>query len=99
MYARNQCQTSLKSTTSSNLTDPGWAAVRTGTGMVLETPAPVNVAGREATGKDCGVAVAIPQGHSWAPPLSNGTTVNVGTLPAAPPPSALCGPAGRLVAS
>ena len=74
-------------------------AVRTGTGMVLETPAPVDVAGREATAKDCGVTVAIPQGHSWAPPLSNGITGNVGTLPAAPPQSASGGPAGRLVAS
>jgi hypothetical protein len=36
--------------------------------------------------KDCGVVVAIPQGHSWAPPLSNGTTANVGTLQAAPSP-------------
>ena len=99
MYARNQCQTSLKRPTSSNLTDRGWVAVRTGTGVVLETPAPVDVAGREATGKACGVAVAIPQGHSWAPPLSNGVTGNVGTLPAAPPRSAPGEPAGRLVAS
>jgi hypothetical protein len=34
--------------------------------------------------KACGVAVARPQGHSWAPSLSNGATVNVGTLPEAP---------------
>lgn len=27
----------------------------------------------------CGVAVARPQGHSWAPNLSNGLKVNVGT--------------------
>gem|GEM_PF-4918983 len=54
----------------------------------------------EATVKVCGVAVAIPQGHSWAPPLSNGTTVNVGTLPVAPPWPAFSGrPAGKLVAS
>jgi hypothetical protein len=45
------------------------------------TPTPVDVAGREATVKACGVTVARPQGHSWAPTLSNGATVNVGTLP------------------
>ena len=35
---------------------PGWG-----------TPGPACVVGREATVKDCGVAVARPQGHSWAP--------------------------------
>jgi hypothetical protein len=51
-----------------------------------ETSWPVNVAGREATVKVCGVAVAKPQGHSWAPTLSNGLGVNVGTIPMAPFP-------------
>jgi hypothetical protein len=37
-----------------------------------ETSWPVNVAGWEAMVKVCGVAVAKPQGHSWAPTLSNG---------------------------
>jgi len=29
-------------------------------------------AGREATVKACGVAVAMPQGHSWAPNSTSG---------------------------
>jgi len=29
----------------------------------------------------CGVAVAMLQGHSWTPTLSNGWKVNVGTIP------------------
>jgi hypothetical protein len=45
---------------------------------------------REATVKACGVAVAMPQGHSWAPNPSNGHRVNVGTVLAVPP----CRPAG-----
>ena len=36
--------------------------------------------------KNCGVAVAMLQGHSWAPTLSNGSGVNVGTTPAVPDP-------------
>jgi hypothetical protein len=43
-----------------------------------------DVAGREATVKVCGVAVAMLQGHSWAPTLSTGSRVNVGTTPAVP---------------
>ena len=39
----------------------------------------------EATVNACGVAVAMPQGHSWAPPLSNGREVNVGTILVVPP--------------
>ena len=35
--------------------------------------------------KFCGVAVAMLQGHSWAPTPSNGWRVNVGTIPSAPP--------------
>jgi hypothetical protein len=34
--------------------------------------------------KVCGVAVARPQGHSWAPNPTNGSGVNVGTIPTAP---------------
>jgi len=33
----------------------------------------VKSADREATVKGCGVAVAMLQGHSWAPTLSNGS--------------------------
>ncbi len=32
----------------------------------------------------CGVAVARPQGHSWAPTPSKGSGMNVGTTPAVP---------------
>lgn len=45
----------------------------------------VDVAGREATVKVCGVVVAKLQGHSWAPTPSNGSRVNVGTIPMVPP--------------
>ena len=37
--------------------------------------------------KACGVVVAMLQGHSWAPTPSNGSRVNVGTIPAAPSPA------------
>ncbi len=77
---------SQEQTTSSNLTDLGWAAARTST-IVGGTPWPVDVAGREATPNACGVGVAKPQGHSWAPHLSNGSRVNVGTIPAVPSPA------------
>jgi hypothetical protein len=32
----------------------------------------------------CGVAVAMLQGHSWAPTPSNASRVNVGTIPTVP---------------
>ena len=44
-----------------------------------------HVADREATVNGCGVAVAMLQGHSWAPIPSNGLRVNVGTIPMVPP--------------
>jgi hypothetical protein len=37
--------------------------------------------------KGCGVAVAMLQGHSWAPTPSKGSGVNVGTIPAVPFPA------------
>jgi hypothetical protein len=37
--------------------------------------------------KACGVAVARPQGHSWAPHPSNGSRVNVGTTRLVPLPA------------
>ena len=71
--------------TSSNLADRGWAAARTRTTSLCgELLGRFRFAGREATPKVCGVGVARPQGHSWAPPLSNGPMVNVGTTPAVP---------------
>ena len=45
---------------------------------------PVDVAGQEATVKDCGVAVARLQGHSWAPTPSKGSRGNVGTASLVP---------------
>lgn len=50
------------------------------------TPGLGDVAGREATVNACGVAVAMLQGHSWAPTPSIGSAVNVGTIPAVPDP-------------
>jgi hypothetical protein len=57
--------------TSSNLADLGWAAARTRL-LGRGTLGPVDVAGREATVKVCGVVVAMRQGHSWAPNSTNG---------------------------
>jgi len=34
--------------------------------------------------KACGVAVAMLQGHNWAPTPSNASRVNVGTIPMVP---------------
>jgi hypothetical protein len=90
-------------TTSSNLADLGWAAARTRPMRVGELLGPVDVAGREATMKVCGVVVAMRQGHSWAPPWTSGHAVNVGTVPAVPHPLVF-GPVGgkarrRLMAS
>jgi hypothetical protein len=48
------------------------------------TPWPVDVAGREAARKYCGVRAAMPRGHSWAPNSLNGFAVNMGTIPVAP---------------
>lgn len=87
VYARNQrLNASQEQTTSSNLTDVGWAAVRTRVNRHGELLRSVDVADREATLKACGVGVARPQGHSWAPHPSNGPMVNVGTKPMAPYP-------------
>ena len=47
----------------------------------------VRFAGREAMVNVCGVAVAMLQGHSWAPTLLNGSRVNVGTIPTVPDPA------------
>ena len=54
-----------------------------------------DVAGREATVKACGVAVAMLQGHSWAPTPSNGSGVNVGTIPPVPFPGSSRLPGGK----
>src|SRR3954449_455294 len=62
------------------------------------TPGLGDVAGREATVKACGVAVAMLQGHSWAPTPSNGSGVNVGTIPPVPSRAAASCPAGKRIA-
>ncbi len=54
--------------------------------VVRGTPGLGDVAGREAMVKVCGVAVAMLQGHSWAPTPSIGSAVNVGIIPAVPDP-------------
>jgi hypothetical protein len=86
----NQCQSLLSDRTDPNLVDMGRVAARTRTKRV--TPEPGVVAGWEATRKDCGVLVAMLQGQSWAPPLSTGCVVNVGTV--REPPSPLASQAG-----
>jgi hypothetical protein len=64
---------SQERTTSSNLTDMGWVAVRTRAvtngELFGRSMSPV----REAMAKACGVAVAKPQEQSWAPNLSSGS--------------------------
>jgi hypothetical protein len=86
VYVRNQRHNaSQERTTSSNLTDQGWDAARTRVGG--ELLGRFDVADREATVKGCGVAVARPQGHSWAPTPTNGLMVNVGTTSGGPSPT------------
>lgn len=67
----NQCMNaSQECTTSPNLTDLGWNAVRTCVnGELLRL---VDVAGREVMVNACGVTMTRPQEHSWVPNLSNG---------------------------
>ena len=73
-------------TTSSNLADLGWVAVRTRDhwrGKLLDR---YKVAEREAVRNVCGVRTAMLQGQSWAPNPSNGLTVNMGTTLVLPNP-------------
>ena len=90
MYVRNQRP---KAPQDSQRLEPGGSGPRSNAhphsnGMWV-TPWPVDVAGREATVNVCGVAGAMLQGHSWAPTLSNGWKVNVGTIPPAPLPASI----------
>lgn len=89
MYVRNQrLKASQEKTTSSNLTDLGWVATRTrGTAVLWGTLWSVDVADWEAVVKACGVTMARLQGYSWAPTLSKGSGVNVGTTPRVPSPA------------
>ncbi len=87
VYARNQRLNAPQAKpTSSNLADLGWAAVRTRL-PCEELPDRIMSSAGEATVKNCGVAVARPQGHSWAPPPVHRFGVNVGTTPMAPFPT------------
>ncbi len=85
-YVRNQ---RLNASQESHQLEPGGSGLgssahRDGVRVVPGTSGPGDVAGREAAVKVCGVAAAMLQGHSWAPTPSNGSTVNVGTIPAVP---------------
>ena len=64
--------TLLKSPASSNPVDLGWYAVRTNMIWCWELRGGLRSLASEATVKACGVAVAISQGHSWAPHLPTG---------------------------
>ncbi len=70
MYVRNQRVTPLKRYAGSNLVDMGRGVMHVRRWRA--TPGPVEVAGREATRKGCGVLVARSQGQSWAPTPSTG---------------------------
>jgi len=81
----------LKAPQESHQLEPGGSGLGSsahghGVGVVPGTPGPGDVAGREAAVKVCGVAAAMLQGHSWAPVPSNGSRVNVGTIPVVPSP-------------
>src|SRR5882757_8394945 len=70
-YARNRRFTSLRWDTGSNLADLGRARCAPVGYANRELLGRFTVADREATRKVCGVLVAIPQGHSRAPPSSS----------------------------
>ena len=55
-----------------------WAGLRRAPAL-RGTLWPIDVAGREATRKYCGVRVAMPWGHNWAPNPMNGFVMNMGT--------------------
>jgi hypothetical protein len=59
--------------TSSNLTDTGWVAAQIRTKSCGKLFGRLMSPAREATVKACGVAVAKPQGQSWAPHPWNGS--------------------------
>ena len=69
----NQWLNPLKRGTSSNLVDMGWAAVCVDFIDEETTSKSVLNADKEVTVNACGVAVARPQGKSWAPILPTGT--------------------------
>jgi hypothetical protein len=68
----NQRLNPLKRGTGSNLVDMGRGAVRAKSTDSEATPTPATYTGQEATGKACGVPVAMLQGKSWTPILPTG---------------------------
>jgi hypothetical protein len=76
---RNQWWNPRKSRPSSNLVDGGWVLQCTPTAVMGDSQPRHLRAEPEATVNDCGVAVAMLPGKSWAPIPSNGRFVNVGT--------------------
>jgi hypothetical protein len=100
VYVRNQ---RLKAPQSTHQLESGGSGLgcnaQPGGVAVGRTPGSGEVAGREATVKVCGVAVAMLQGHSWVPIPPNGSAVNVGTVPMVPKHGGCqprCGKARRL---
>src|SRR4051812_45140745 len=99
-YVRNQ---RLNAPQESHQLQPGGSGLDCSahpSGMVSDvagrgTSGPGDVAGGEATVKACGVAVAMLQGHSWAPTPSNGSGVNVGPIPPVPFPGSRLLPGGK----
>ena len=88
-YVRNQrLKAPQESPPAPNLSDMGWVVARTCMTVVVlrGTPRPIDVVGLEAMAKFCGVAMAMLQGHSWAPTPSKGSRVNVGTISPVPLP-------------
>jgi hypothetical protein len=86
-YVRNQ---RLNAPQETQRLEPGGSGPQSSAhlhGYVQGTPRPGEVAGQEATVKACGVAVAMLQGHSWAPTPLKGSRVNVGTVPTVPSPA------------
>jgi hypothetical protein len=73
MTVNQRMNASQENSTSSNLTDLGWAATRNLVVLAGGTLWSVCVADREAASNVCGVDAAMLQGHSWAPRLSNGS--------------------------
>lgn len=69
----NQWLNPLKSGTSPNLVDVGWAAVCVDFLDEETTPKSAIRADQEATMNACGVVVARPQRKSWTPTLPTGT--------------------------
>ena len=84
-YVRNQCQ---KTPQYAHQLQPGGSGLDSSACPhcnMRATSRPDDVFGSKATVKVCGVVVAMLQGYSWAPTLSSGMRVNVGTILVVPP--------------